>query len=137
MALGQAQGSWRLFPVGSSSAAPEGLKQLASLPQGGRFLPRWTLRWAGWGREVRQTVKLEVSALAGNIWLDVSVASLFLLWTPLMSLLQMMFTAHCDQRQCAGASRVEAQRQCGRKVDTARTFRPFLALRAPQGHRVS
>lgn len=87
MALGQAQGSWRLFPVGSSSAAPEGMKQLASLPQGGRFLPRCALRWAGWGREVRQTVKLEVSTLAGNIWLDVSVASLFLLWTPLMSLL--------------------------------------------------
>lgn len=82
------------------------MEQLASLPQGVRFLPCCTLRQAGLGREVRQTVKLEVSALAGNIPLNDSVVSLFLLWTALMSQLHMMFTAHCDQQQCAGASRV-------------------------------
>ena len=125
------------FQSGACSAAPEGMEQLASLPQSGRFLPRWTLKWAGWGREVRQTVKLEVSALTGNIPLNDSVVCLFLLWTPLMSLLHMMFTAHCDQQQCAGASRVEAQCQCGRKVETARTLRPVLALPSQQGHRVS
>lgn len=65
-----------------------------------------------------QTVKLEVSALAGNIPLNDSVVSLFLLWTALMSQLHMLFTAHCRSTAvCWGLQSVEAQCQCGRKVD--------------------
>ena len=73
--------SWELF------SSPRGHETVGLSAPGGQVLAPCALRWAGWGREVRQTVKLEVSTLARNIWLDVSVASLFLLWTPLMSLL--------------------------------------------------
>lgn len=139
MTLGQAWGSWNSFQSGACSAAPEGMEQLASAPGWQSSCPLHSGEQAGWEREVRQTVKLEVSALAGNIPLNDSVVSLFLLWTALMSQLHMLFTAHCDQQQCAEASGgVEAQCQCGRKVDTARDIPgPSWHLPSQQGHRVS